>query len=108
MLMTEEQPIHAFDAKPTKTILELARTFPCLDIKLRRWNPREFDSDNFAAMMSGWSHGEKLCGLFVLNVWDPERAKTMGWNFNVFDFVGTSDSESRTALIHWVCHPVWP
>ncbi|MGD0814301.1 MAG: hypothetical protein ABSA83_11910 [Verrucomicrobiota bacterium] len=92
----------------TKLILEVARSFPCLRIKLADWHPEKFDADHFCAMMGRWSTGETLCGLFVLNVWNPGYAESRGWTFNMLDFAGTADAGNRAALIHWLERPVWP
>jgi hypothetical protein len=105
--MYNAQPIHARN-KPAKTILALIRTFPCLEKKLRDWKPTDFDPDKLWPMMDGWSHGEILCGIFILNVWNPGYAKQKGWEFDVFDFTGVADDENRQAFTRWVHNPVWP
>ena len=92
----------------TQTILALARTFPCLEVKLRHYNPEQFDADEFHAMIGPWSSGERLCALFILNVWNPGYAKSQRWTFNLFDFVGTADPDNRQALLDWIQTPIWP
>jgi hypothetical protein len=94
--------------KPTATVLEIARAFPCLEAKLRCCKPKEFNPDLFRSMMAGWSHGEILCGMFVLNVWNPVDAKQKGWDFDLLEFTSTADSENREALIRWLSDSVWP
>jgi hypothetical protein len=60
-------------------------------------------------MMSGASHGEWLCAMFILNVWDPGGAKlNEEWRFEFFDFPGIADSGNRRALLNWVANPEWP
>ncbi len=93
---------------PSEHILEIARSFPCLEAKLREWHPNEFKPDHFRTMMAGWSHGEILCGLFILSLWNPAEAKQNGWDFDIFEFAGTADQKNREALIQWLRNPAWP
>ncbi len=93
---------------PTETILTLIRSFPCLDRKLKNWNPKTFEPEQFYAMTSGWSHGEQLCADFVLNVWNPGEARTKGWTFDLMEFAGIADPDSRDALLRWLIYPRWP
>ena len=94
--------------RPTDKILKLARSFPCLERKLCGWNPAEFDPDRFYRMMSGWSHGEQCCAMFVLNVWCPSDAKAKGWTFDLMEFADVADSEHRMPLMQWLANPEWP
>ena len=94
--------------RPTQIILRLARSFPCLERKLRSWHPTEFDPDQFYEIMTGASHGEVLCALFVLNVWNPADARKIGWHFDFFDFAEVADAENRAALMNWLSAPEWP
>ena len=94
--------------KSTQTILRLARSFPCLHAKLRDWNPTEFDPDQFYQKLTGASHGEWLCGLFVLNVWSQANARQKEWGFDLFEFAGVADPDNRQALMNWLAHPEWP
>ncbi len=60
-------------------------------------------------MMSGASHGEWLCAMFILNVWDPGGAKLKEeWRFEFFDLAGIADSGNRRALLNWLANPEWP
>jgi hypothetical protein len=93
---------------PTEYILNLAREFPCLKAKFGNWSPSEFDPDKFFTMLAGASHGEMLCGLFVLNVWNPGDAATKGWKFDIIDFAGTVTVENREVVVEWLASPVWP
>jgi hypothetical protein len=94
---------------PTEKILRIARSFPCLEKKLAGWNPPAFDPDKFFQMMGGASHGEWLCAMFILNVWDPGGAKLKEeWHFEFFDFAGIADSGNRRALVNWLANPEWP
>lgn len=93
---------------PGEYILALARSFPCLRHKLVGWKPEKFDADVLYKCSGPWSSGEKLCVLFVLNVWNPGYAKSQGWTFNLFDFVGTADIGNRAALQAWIDRPHWP
>lgn len=88
--------------------LEIARSFPCLQRKIRNWSPKEFQPDAFQALASGWSHGEQLCVLFVLNVWNSDYAKEKAWHFDFMEFAGTADPDSRAALSRWLANPRWP
>jgi hypothetical protein len=60
----------------TERILRLARSFPCLARKLEGWHPAEFDPERFLALTDGWSHGELLCAMFIVSVWDPGSASS--------------------------------
>jgi len=96
------------DTRPTERILKIARSFPCLERKLRHWHPPVFDPDKFFEMTSGWSHGELLCAAFVLVVWNPINAHEKGWTFDVAEFAGTATYENRQALMAWLMDPAWP
>jgi hypothetical protein len=93
---------------PTLLILTLARTFPCLFSKLAGYNPTEFDPDAFHSMIAPWSHGERLCALFVLNVWNPGDARMKGWHFDFIEFMSVADYDNRKALLEWMDYPLWP
>jgi hypothetical protein len=43
---------------PTEYIMTLARSFPCLEPKLRWWKPASFDANDFHAIIGGWSTSE--------------------------------------------------
>lgn len=92
-------------------IMALARSFPCLRHKMDMLFPegrRKWDVDVLMEASAPWSHGEKLCALFVANVWNPGYADTMEWRFDVFEFLGCADNGNRRALIAWLTNPVWP
>jgi len=91
----------------TERILRLAKSFPCLARKLEGWHPAEFDPEQFLALMDGWSHGELLCAMFIVSVWDPGSAKLRGWKFDLFEFAGTADPDHRVALMLWLACPSW-
>ena len=93
---------------PTEKILRIIGEFPCLRKKVGTWRPVEFDADEFYAMLAGASHGEILCGLFVLNVWNPGYANTKGWVFDITDFAGTATYDNRLVVMKWLANPVWP
>jgi hypothetical protein len=93
---------------PSEKILNLIRSFPCLERKLRDWHPKTFQPEPFYAMASGWSHGEQLCANFLLNVWNPGEAKEKGWTLDFIDFAGIADPDSRDALMRWLKDPCWP
>jgi len=92
-----------------KFIWELIFSFPCLRIKFggRPWR-HEFDPDKLYEAAGLWSHGEWMCVLFVLNVWNPGYAKQKGWTFDLFEFLGVADQGNRAALLKWANKPVWP
>lgn len=94
--------------RPTRLILEILRSFPCLRAKFGEWNPSKFRPDTFAAMLAGGSHGEILCGLFVLNIWNRSEANEKGWMFDLIEFAGTADIANRRALAAWLTDPTWP
>lgn len=93
---------------PTELILALAASFPCLVDKIAHYHPKEFEADEFHKLIGPWSSGEKLCALFILNVWNPGYAKSKGWKFDLFDFAAGCDFENKEALIRWLEHPLWP
>lgn len=92
----------------TEKIFKLINHFPCLRSKVENWQVKKFDPDLFLEIMTGASHGEHLCALFIVNVWNPAYAKKKGWDFDLMEFVGTCDLVSRTCLVEWVLNPVWP
>lgn len=97
--------------KPTAEILSLIETFPCLRSKCFQYlhnPPQVFDPDEFWKLFYGASHGEKLCAIFILNVWNPGAADDKGWTFDLFEFVGMADSGNRKAVIDWITRPCWP
>ena len=103
------QVIYEPDRKATKIIVELIKSFPCLRKKLgSNWAPYEFEPHLFRNMMDCWSHGEWMCGMFVLNVWNPGYAKAQNWSFDIFEFLGTADPGNRKALLDWCGNPIWP
>lgn len=90
-------------------ICNLIHTIPVLSRKLGpNWFTKDFDSDNFYAMIGVWSSGEKLAAMFILNVWNPGYAKGKGWHFNLFDAVGTLDHSNIKPMIDWMLNPIWP
>jgi hypothetical protein len=93
---------------PTEYIMQLIYEFPCLVKKVQPWIPMEFDPDKFHSMLTGSSHGERLCGLFVLNVWNPGYATSKEWHFDLIEFAGTADYENRAVVMKWLAAPVWP
>jgi hypothetical protein len=93
---------------PTAYITQLIHSFPCLDSKLHDYYPAEFDADKFHALMSGWSHGEILCAIFVLNVWNPGYAEQQGWRFDLMEFISIADNGNKRALLAWCERPYWP
>jgi hypothetical protein len=94
---------------PDRIIWDLILSFPCLKPKFCTgpWKGG-FDPDKLFSAADYWSSGERLCVLFILNVWNPGDAKSKGWDFNLFDFVGTADGGNKRALLNWVLNPVWP
>jgi hypothetical protein len=87
----------------------LAQQFPVMQHKLGPdWMVKDFDPDRFFDHMGVWSSGERLVGMFLLNVWNPGYAKSKGWTFNLFDAVGTLDRPHLAPIIEWMLNPVWP
>ena len=66
---------------PTEYILALARSFPCLEPKLKWWHPMSFDADDFYDMTRGWSTSEQHAVAFVLTVWNPGYARDKAMDF---------------------------
>ena len=93
---------------PTEYILALARSFPCLESKLKCWNPSNFDADDFYIMTRGWSTSERHAVSFVLTVWNPGYAQDRQWTFNAVDAVSTLDPVNRVPIIEWMTHPYYP
>lgn len=87
-------------------ILALAASFPCLEHKVVGMT--KFDADEWMKRSGPWSSGEKRCALFIVNVWNPGYAKSEGWHFDLFDFIGGVDTDNRKALLMWCIDPVWP
>ena len=100
----------------TKYILELIDSFPCLRMIVRpqdcltkaHHEKPSFDPDKFLALMDCASSGQRLCAKFVVNVWNPTYAKMQGWDFDLFDFVGTADRENKMPVLDWMQNPRWP
>ncbi len=92
---------------PTAYILTLARSFPCLAVKLQGWNPSQL-------MQTGsrydWSMVERRAALRAVHTQRLESgyADMQGWRFDLFEFISCADSDNRQALIDWIEHPQWP
>lgn len=93
---------------PETYILALARTFPCLRDKLEGITPETWSIDRLIAASGPWSHGERLCLLFIANVWNPGYAREKEWFFDVIEFISIADNRNRAALLNWLATPVWP
>lgn len=113
---------------PTNYILSLIRSFPCLrhkvtintcttqedtthckdDGQTARLTELQFDADRFMRCFDTASKGERLCALFIVNVWNPAYAKNSGWSFDVIAFFGTADSQNRKAFLDWAQSPCFP
>jgi hypothetical protein len=97
-------------SSPEAHIWDLILSFPCLRGKFGgqpAWGGR-FDPDKLHETSGPWSHGERLCVLFVLNVWNPGDARAKGWEFEFFDFAGIADHENKEVILNWLINPVWP
>ncbi len=94
---------------PSDQIMILLMSFPCLRNKLSAAKfGDKFDPDLLHSQIGKWSHGEQLCALFCLNVWNPGYAKTKGWTFDLVEFIGLADKGNVQALVNWMQHPIWP
>lgn len=101
---------------PTEFILGLISQFPCLESKIRTeacldrssQDGGGFDPDRFMRQLAGASDGERLCALFVVNVWNPPYAKSKKWNFDLFNFIGTADVRNKQPVLKWMANPYWP
>lgn len=91
------------------TLCTLAQSIPVLAHKLGPdWMDKDFDPDRFYRGMDCWSTGERLAGLFLINVWNSGYAKSKGYTFNLFDAVGTLDTANLRPIAEWMLAPVWP
>jgi hypothetical protein len=88
---------------PTEYMLDLARSFPCLEPKLRWWDPANFDADIFHDMIGGWSSSERQAAHFVLTVWNPGYARDCGWTFDVVEAVSSLDPVNRAPIYRLRC-----
>jgi hypothetical protein len=97
-------------SSPEAYIWQLILSFPCLRGKFhgQRACAGRFDPDWLYEASGPWSHGERACVLFALNVWNPGDARAKGWAFDIFDFAGIADSENKEVVLQWVLSPVWP
>lgn len=93
---------------PTEKILNLLRTFRCLEKSFNSWRPKVFDPEEFYTLADGLPRGEKLCALFLLTVWNPSYARERGWEFNVMEFANAADDDAKAAFTVWLIQPVWP
>ena len=92
----------------TEQITRLFHSFPALHAKLPDFAPEKFDPVALRELIHPWSHGEQVCALFVINVWNPFLAEERGWDFSLFDFIGIADDGNRRALQAWIEKPFWP
>lgn len=92
----------------TEYILGLARSFPCLEPKLRWWKPREFDAEDFHDMTRAWSTSERHAVSFVLTVWNPGYARDQQWTFDAVEAVSSLDSVNRVPILQWMARPYYP
>jgi hypothetical protein len=93
---------------PTEYILALARSFPCLEPKLRWWNPTSFDADVFHDLTRGWSTSERHAAYFILTVWNPGYARDHNWTFDAVDAVSSLDPVNRLPILQWMARPYYP
>lgn len=95
---------------PSTYIVELAKSFPCLEGKLTLYGiaPNNWDVDRWVEMAGPWSHCERCAALFVANVWNWSYAKSKKWRFDSVDAVSVWDAENREAFLLWSANPVWP
>lgn len=87
-------------------ILGLISSFPCL-----AWvntEPEQWDIDAFMQSLGTASSGERLCMLFIANVWNPGYARESSWTFDVMDFASSCDRRNRAAFIAWLQNPRFP
>jgi hypothetical protein len=93
---------------PTEYILSLARSLPCLEPKLKWWNPTNFDADDFHRMAGAWSTSEHHAVLFILTVWNPGYARDRGWTFDFVDAASSLDPVNRLPITRWFERPYYP
>jgi len=74
-------------ASRSRVILQVARRFPCLAIRLAHYTHDNFDPDIIYSMMNGWTDGERCLGLFILHLWDSSGV----WNFDFMDFMDKTE-----------------
>jgi len=94
--------------EPTQQILGVARSFPCLRVKLLNYNPERFEPERFRKMSGYWSSGEQRLARFVLTVWNSSWAREHGCLFDFAQDVVGLDGIHRAALAAWVTDPLFP
>lgn len=94
--------------EPTRKILRVINSFPCLAERLKGWQPERFNPNTIISLLPEFSSGERVCALFILTIWDPAAAKGKPWEFNLMDFMKKADLEHRRALQDWMENPEWP
>jgi hypothetical protein len=71
-------------------------------------NELNFDPDLYAKTLEFKSHGERLMGFFILNIWSPSGAKQKGWTFDIFEAARVLDAENLEAIATILQAPSWP
>lgn len=94
--------------EPTRKILRVINSFPCLAEKLKGWQPERFNPNTILEMLGKLSSGEHACASFILTIWNPAAAKGEPWEFNFMSFMLKADLEHRRALMDWMENPEFP
>jgi len=67
-----------------------------------------FDPDAYAKTIYSCSEYTSHMRLWILNVWNPNAAKTKGWTFDLFKALNGLDQGNREAIAWFLKHPIWP
>ena len=85
---------------------------PWLDKHPRQHEPATilytFDPDKFAARLDHCSTGQRHMILWILNVWNPNYARSKGWTFDLFSALDSLDQSNREAIAKWMERPIFP
>jgi hypothetical protein len=95
-------------ASLTEYILALARSFPCLEPKIRSWHPSDFDAEDFHDLTRAWSTSERHAVSFILTVWNPGYARDRRWTFDAVEAVSSLDIANRLPILQWMAKPYYP
>lgn len=81
----------------------LSLSFPCVQhiAGLYPWNAEIFEQSLKAA-----SHGERICGAFLLMVWRGDEEAAV--RFSLVEAVQVLDESDRNIIAGWVDNPFFP
>ena len=88
---------------PKVYIVELARSFPCLQSRVSE-DERLWDVEKLWNA-TGLSSGEHYAAAFVAAVWSGNDRRMP---FNLIEAMGCWDSQCQRAFLAWASNPRWP